>query len=216
MIRVTCPQCRSTLNAKEKLAGETKKCPRCGTPITIPDPQELALEDAAPSDTPLKGKIQSKSQPATLLALETPGRLDPNNRYLICDRSRIIAQWQSTGQGWMLRTTHGSISAKRNRELLPKAGNFELIELQLAATDEGCRLRGIICYQLAPHWALTCLDQGDDPIMEKIIGPGKLSKEQKNAVRQSIRDQFMRETWTDAQEVLEYLGNTDYHSAGPI
>jgi hypothetical protein len=69
-------------------------------------------------------------------------------------------------------------------------------------------------YQLAPRWALTKLDKGDDQIVSSITSPGSLNKEQKNVVRQFIKDQFMREVWEGADEVLDYLGNTDYHSAG--
>ena len=77
---------------------------------------------------------------------------------------------------------------------------------------EGKRLTGLGIYQLATRWALTVLDQGDDPIVGKIIGPGSLNRDQKNAVRQALRDQFMRQVWEGAAAVLEYLGNADYHS----
>lgn len=36
MIRLTCPVCQSKLNAKEGLAGQTRKCPKCGNPLVIP------------------------------------------------------------------------------------------------------------------------------------------------------------------------------------
>ena len=61
---------------------------------------------------------------------------------------------------------------------------------------------------------MTVLDQGDDPIAGKITGLGSLNRDQKNAVRQALKDQFMRQVWEGAAEVLEYLANTDYHSPG--
>jgi hypothetical protein len=58
------------------------------------------------------------------------------------------------------------------------------------------------------------LDQGDDNIVEKITGPGCLNRDQKIAVRQALKEQFMRPVWQDATAVLEYLASADYHSAG--
>ena len=58
------------------------------------------------------------------------------------------------------------------------------------------------------------LDQGDDRLSSKITGPGSLNRDQKNAVRQALKEQFMRPVWEEAAEVLEYLANADYHSPG--
>ena len=81
-------------------------------------------------------------------------------------------------------------------------------------TPEGKRLTGIASYRLVSRWALTTLADGDDPIVTKIAGLGCLSRDQKNAIRQVLREQFMRPIWEGATDVLEYLGNTDYHSPG--
>ena len=51
-------------------------------------------------------------------------------------------------------------------------------------------------------------------IAAKIAAPGCLNREQKHVVRTVVKDQFMREVWADSQAVLDYLGNTDYHSPG--
>ena len=75
-------------------------------------------------------------------------------------------------------------------------------------------MSGLTSYQLATRWALTALDQGDDQIVGKITGLGSLNRDQKNAVRQALKDQFMRQVWEGAADVLEYLANTDYHSPG--
>ena len=143
-----------------------------------------------------------------------PERLDRQHRYLICDKTHLAAMWENNGNGWMLKTSTGLIPARRNRDKLPQQGEFQLVELKIALTPEGKRLAGLACYQLASRWALTVLDQGDDLIMEKVTGPGCLNRDQKNAVRQVLKDHFMRPVWQDAAAVLEYLGNTDYHSPG--
>lgn len=206
MIRLSCPSCNSRLSAKDKLAGQTCKCPKCGTPIQIPAPDPAAEPDP-------KGFVQNAA-PSTLLALDMPDQLDRANQYLICDSQKLLARWQNDGRGWMLKTTAGFISARRNRELLPNRGDFKLIELQFAATDEGPRLRGITSYQLAKSWALIALEKGEDTILSMVSGVGSLNKEQKNAVRQAIRDQLMHPVWADAKDVLDYLANADYHSPG--
>ena len=150
----------------------------------------------------------------TLLVLDVPQRLDRMNRYLICDHAKLVACWEDNGQGWMLKTNAGLISARRNPDQLPNRGDFKLIELKLVNTDAGLRLDGITSYQLAMQWALITLDKGDHKILTKVTGPGHLNKEQKNMVRQTIKDQLMHQVWAGAANVLEYLAGTDYHSPG--
>lgn len=206
MIRTTCPGCDSKLTAKDKLAGQTRKCPKCGAAVLIPAPDPEAEPD-------LKGFIEGAG-PTTLLALDVGSRLERTSRYLICDGDKVVAAWQDDGQDWMLKTTAGFISARRNRDLLPHRGDFKLVELSMTTTDAGPRLSGITTYQLAQSWALTTLDKGDHRILSMVIGVGSLNKHQKNAIRQAIRDQLMHPVWAEAKNVLDYLANTDYHSPG--
>ncbi len=216
MIRVVCSGCNSKLSAKPELAGKNRKCPKCGTVVTIPKPK-LAPETAADFEEVLDDAgdqhVEAPSQ-TKLPSFEAPERLDRQNRYLICDKAKLVATWKNDGQGWMLKTGFGMISATRNHEQLPAQGNFKFVELKIDMTDDGLRLHGLTVYQLAPRWALTKLDKGDDQIVSSITGSGALNREQKNVVRAFIKDQFMRQVWEDAGEVLDYLGNTDYHSAG--
>ena len=48
MIRITCPECGVKIKAKKKLAGKTRKCPKCGGKIVVPAldefPDEVAEE----------------------------------------------------------------------------------------------------------------------------------------------------------------------------
>jgi hypothetical protein len=209
------------LNAKENLAGQTRKCPKCGETLQIPesdDPAAVAAEPAAddwdgleeaPSDQHVHDALDHD-----LATFEAPKRLTHLSRYLICDKSKIFAKWEDNGQGWMLKTNAGFVSARRNPEKLPSQGNYTLVELVMEMSDEGLRLRGIRTYQIAQRWALTVLDQGDHLVLKKVVGPGSLNKEQKAAVRKFLGDEFMRPIWGEAAEVLEYLGNFDYHSQG--
>ncbi len=211
MIRVTCPNCGSLLSAKDELLGQTRKCPKCSHPVRIliggrEEVDEVPLDDA-PVDQHVEHATEEHLQPPDL-----PTRLNRDSHYVICDKSYVVATWANDGRGWMSRRGTGFISAKRNRENLPPAGEFQLVELKFAMLPEGKRLTGLSSYHLASRWALTVLHEGDDQIVGKIAGPGSLNREQKSAIRQSLKDQFMREVWASATAVLEYLGNTDYHS----
>ncbi len=206
MIRVECPSCGSRLNVKDELAGQTRNCPKCRSPITIP---QEGLKDG-PSVEP----AARNDEDGLLSPLEAPRRLAASSRYLICDSSRLVATWEAGGQGWMLKANSGWVSAARNPDQLPNQGNFQLVELLLANTDDGLCLIGLTSYQLVPRWALTSLSQGEHRILAKITGPGHLGRQQKDIVRRWIMEQFMHPVWKDAENVLEYLANADYHSAG--
>ena len=208
MIRVICPKCGSKLNAKEELAGQTRKCPKCREPVLIaPAEPEAEAPAASPAEAP------AVAEPEAIEDKHLPQRLNRQHRYVICDKAHLFATWES-GTGWMLRTTAGAISAVRNSDQLPKQGVFVLVELKTDMTDEGLRLTGLTAYQLDFNWALTCLARGDDLIMGKITDLGSLNRDQKNAVRQAIREQFMADVWSRSTDVQEFLSNTDYHSSG--
>ena len=224
MIRLTCPSCQASLNAKDELAGQTRKCPKCGATLQIPGEVPETDEAAAPTDADaddwagLDDVAPNQHVHAALDHVlpkpERPERLTRLNRYLICDKAHLFAMWEGNGQGWMLRTNAGFVKVGRNPDQLPSQGDYTLIELVMAMTDDGLRLQGIHCHQLAQRWALTTLDQDDHKILSRIDGPGQLTKDQKNVVQKFLREQFMREVWHDAREVLDYLSNLDYHSPG--
>lgn len=211
MIRVTCPSCGSKLNAKDELAGHTRKCPKCAQPVQIIADAPAASGDAAVAQPPATSQIRPDAE-EPLLAVHLLDRLHREYHYLICDRANLLATWENDGHGWMLKTNTGMVSAKRNGDKLPNQGDFKLVELKFTQTPDGKRLSGLTTYQLAAHWALNVLAQGDDQIVEKITNYGTLNRDQKNAVRKTLRDQFMRPVWENAVAVLDYLGNVDYHS----
>jgi hypothetical protein len=206
-IRFVCANCQSRLSAKEKLLGQTRNCPKCGKPVLITQSDAAAgpPHDDAPAE-PI--------EPITGPPIRLPREINRQSHYVICDRARLVATWKNDGQGWMLKTNAGLVPAVRNSDQLPNQGDFQLVELCLDKTDDGLRLRGLRVYQLALRWALICLDRSDEAIVSKITGPGCLNREQKNVVRQVLKDHFMREVWTGAENVLEYLADSDFHSPG--
>ncbi len=232
MIRLTCPSCDKKLNAKPETAGQMRKCPNCGQPIRIPVEEPVAAPVAeaatAPVDEPVAAPaavvLGNTAAPEEVIAISEehlpffhrPERLNRESYYLICNRTGLVATWENNGNGWMLKTVSGFIPAKRNRDQLPNQGEFQLVELKFATLPQGRRLTGLNFYQLATRWALNSLDQGDDAVLERIAGPGRLNKDQKNVVRQVLRDHFMRPLWQDAAPVLEFLANDDHqsHSVG--
>lgn len=217
MIRVVCPGCQSTLDAKDKLAGQSRKCPKCGQVIQIPslpEPAEQAsdLPDAATEAVEQSVKVEVIEE--GLPRPTGPTQLDRTNRYLICNRTSVFIVW-SASSGWMVKTNTGLVSAARNPQLLPSEGNFTMVELAMSRDDDGSRLRGLTCMKLAPRWALTALQQDDDnKILTKVKGPGSLNRDQKAAVLHFLREQFMPEVWENSQNVREFLTNSDFGSPG--
>jgi hypothetical protein len=212
MIRFACPNCSKKLHAKPELTGRTAKCPQCGKPFQIPKADDLP-ESIPLDDTPTAENAIVISE-EHIDGYRAPERLNRESHYLICDRTRLVAAWESNGSGWMLRAGTGFLPAKRNRDKLPTGGDFQLTELRFAMTPDGKRLSAILSFQLGSRWALTVLDQAEDAILEKITGPGCLNKDQKNIVRQVLKDHFMRPVWQDSAAIIDYLGNMDYHSPG--
>src|SRR3972149_4924976 len=200
MIRIICPSCGSKLNAKPKLVGQTRPCPKCRKPVVIVAPEAVDEQQSIPLDEsdPARFGLGSKKGLPSQHVLK---KLDRNNRYWICDHAHVIATWANGGKGWMLKTTSGMISASRNRDKVPNQGNFVFVELKMAPPETGMKLQGITTYQLSNRWALPSITEGDDRICGKITGYGSLTKPQKCVIRLAIREQFMHEIWEDATKV---------------
>lgn len=214
IIRIICPNCGSKLNAKSKLLGESRPCPKCKEPVKIAIVEDHELLPSMPLDEPDPTQphlVGNKVELANGRLLE---RLNRNYRYLILDRTSVFAAWANDGMGWMLKTNAGLVPAGRNPQLLPPQGDFKLVELKLESREAGLHLLGLAVYQLAQHWALNSLIEGEDRICQRIIGHGSLGREQKFAVRRMLRENFMPEVWEHARDVLEYLANNDFHSPG--
>ncbi len=213
MIRVICPVCRAKIDAKDRLLGQTRNCPRCNAPVRIvPAKEPTPAPDSSPTVAVRRPDNGIPQPPAG--HVEIPSRLMRLNRYLICDGSKVIAAWENNGHGWRIRTDHGFVSAARNRDRIPGEGDFRLVELRTAPEGGDLRLCGICVFQLAKRWALAALARGDDLICKSITGPGSLLRAQKDSVRQHLGEHYMRTIWGDATNVLDYLASEDYHSPG--
>ncbi len=226
MIRITCPACHSKIHAKDELAGQVRKCPKCRLALQIPAADDSeAYRVAEPAEAAASAETETAAAQAQssqihdaldhdLATVDVPDRLARHNRYLICDRTRIIAVWENNGQGWQVKVGGQFASARRNADQLPNQGNFQLVELKMKPVEGGIRLVGIMTYQLATRYALPALQRGEDEILEKITGPGRLSRDQKSAVKLYILNTFMHPVWEEAHEVLDFLSSPDYHSPG--
>ncbi len=206
MIRVKCPGCGSKLNAKDELAGQTRSCPRCGAKVRIAVPTG---EGIAPPLAPAEAAAAEEAIPHRMV----PDRLDRGSRYFICDRTRVIATWQNNGHGWMVWGDGGFVRAFRNAEKIPNQGDFKLVELRLSTEPDRLGIRGLRVRQLALRWALVQLARGDDAVLKSVTGPAGLLREQKNVLREHIKEQFTYEVWDEAPAVRDYLSNDDFHSS---
>ena len=137
MIRIVCPVCQSKLNAKEELAGQSRKCPKCGNSLI--SPARAALVMRRRSQLPCCRCQGHSAEP--LPHLPAPERLARTNRYLILDREKVFALWESSREGWQLKIREGYINAARNPDKLPNLGEYVLVELIMSLTDHGMRLR---------------------------------------------------------------------------
>ncbi|MBN2024711.1 MAG: hypothetical protein JW809_18175 [Pirellulales bacterium] len=216
MIQVACTHCGVRLNAKEELAGKTRKCPKCGGLVAIPQPTAASDEPTVPLDagaetpTPI---IHGGAAEAMLPAAPLLPRLVRQNRYLICDKTSVVATWDNDGRGWMIRVASGFSPARRNRDVLPAFGQFVLVALEMATTAAGLRLEAVESYRLASRLALPKLAQGDDAIVEAVVERIGLTRAQKNATRVMLGELLMRDVWGDSADVLDFLANADYHSS---
>ncbi len=227
MIRFLCPGCRSRIQAKDELAGQVRRCPKCQVAFRIPKP-ELPTEDyleaewvegAAPAET-ARGAAAAETTrivPAAeegIRTVDVPDKLVRTNVYLICDKATIYGVWENNGRGWQVKGSMGFISARQNSDELPLEGDFQLVELKMRPVPGGIRLVGLMSYQLAPRYALLALARGDEDILTKVVGPGRLTREQKSAIKLFILNKFMHPVWQDAREVLEFLNSPDYLTPG--
>jgi len=215
MIRLACPTCGKKLAAPDEHAGRMGKCPGCGQPIRIAT-EAAAFGPSIPLDETEPDQHVLPPNEQRLPVYRPPERLDRESHYLICDKTHLVAAWENYGLGWQFNTGTGMAPAGRHRDKLPMVGEFQLVELRLEMTPDGKRLKGIVCYRLADRWALNALDQGDDVILEKVVGPGCLNREQKFAVRQVLKTQFMSAVWQEAKAVNDFLVNNDFHSHGTM
>ena len=221
MLQITCPNCQSKLNAKEKLIGQTRNCPKCKHPVLIEAPKDDVGAnvpsngtEAPPTPTIIHPQEDGEGLAQVTSVADAVTELKAPNRYVICDRQRIIAVWE--GEGWQLKTPAGLVPAKRDTEQIPSQGAFRLVELRVTRTPDAMLLSGIVCHELTPRWALPAIARGDNQILEKIVGPAGLTRDQKQIVRRYLQESFMPEVWRDSSEITEFLSSADQHTQGVI
>lgn len=213
--RVVCSHCGAKLAAKEKLIGHTKPCPRCKEPVLIEAPHPAEDEESVSLVQETEGSTQIKVRdvdPIGAVHVDRPDSLQPLNKYFIVDYKRLVAFWEHS-KGWMLNVGAGFAPAKRNREEIPDAGKYMLVEIVVHQTDHGHRMKGLCVYELAKRWALPAIGRETDAILEKITGEGSLGRDEKMYVLQYLRKHYMHEFLDEAEEVLDFLTNEDYHSS---
>lgn len=210
MLVIVCPSCQARLKVSPQFTGRAGKCPRCGEIITLRQEQTA---NSSSSSQPRDSQVGASEE--DIPPIEHPDRLIRTFHYLVCDRLGLVATWEANGQGWMIRSGTTFVRAVKNADKLPAQGDFKLVELQITSQPDGShRLEGLHVYQLAPRYALTRIERGEDAILGAIRGPGCLNRDQKAAVFRYVREKFMRELWEDNQSLVDYLTNQDYHSPG--
>lgn len=221
MIRFACPNCQSSLEAKDEIAGQRRRCPKCQTPVVVPGGDAAAGFTLPPPPAPPGSQAAPGSQPppdddipddGAIRHFVRPERLVRHHRYLILDRIRLFAAWESDTEGWILRMDNGFAPVQRNIDRLPNQGEYRLVQLKMDAGPDHHLLAGLTIYQLAYRYALVKLPRGDDAILQSVVGHAGLNRDQKYAVRRYLGERMMREMWGGAQNVLDYLGNFDFHS----
>ena len=92
-IPVSCPFCRSQLQAKDEQAGRSLKCPQCGNALTVPAPDSPFGENsgraacrecgayARDGDSPFCPDCGASFKAAPLAPPETPPELDASNQW---------------------------------------------------------------------------------------------------------------------------------------
>ncbi len=210
-IRIVCPHCGSKINAKRKLLGEIRPCPKCKEPLHILLPENVEALPSMPLDEPdnperphLPGNKQG------VLSGRPLERLNRHSRYVICNRSMMVACWSNDGHGWRWKTNVGLVSANRYKDQLPSHGEFVLTEVNLRENGPELQLTGVRCLQIASHWGLNYLADGDDAICTRITGFCGLNREQKFAVRKTLLEFYMPELLEKAPKIADFLSNDDY------
>ncbi|MDR2441425.1 MAG: hypothetical protein LBE12_18850 [Planctomycetaceae bacterium] len=202
LFQIICPSCGSKLNAKVGLIGQTRSCPKCREPVLIQrnEPQEqtpiivnepsIVSVQTGPTFSDRTNQIEN-----------LPELLEFRNRYLIIGTDRIIATWES-GRGWQVNVGNGFASAKRNFSAIPDQGSFVLVELVIDSVGIPVELH---VFSISVRGALTSLFRDESEILHKVDSVGKLTKTQKTLLLNHLRQSFMFEVLSKAQEIVTLL-----------
>ena len=227
-IRVKCKNCGSKIEAKDELAGQTRQCPKCKSPILIaPNPEyqntsvnqdagraeAVVAQSLTPHHSSLAPHISALPADDNQIVYDNqerlpkhdpPTKLSSHYRYFIMAHDRMIAAWE-IGKGWQYQTGNGFVSAKLNKELLPNSGTFKFVEMIIEQLETGKRLSGIRTFSLMGKWAIPAIAREPEEILAKIDGKAVMSKPQRMQLLAFIRKHYMPDFLQNAKEVYEYL-----------
>ena len=222
MIRITCTNCGSSLNAKPELIGQVRKCPKCFEPIKIEAPGAAGVNPSVPPPLAAPVAAQPAESIAPQIAVNTgpalntvggtligsvarPVRLDPLNRYIICSPDRIIALWEQ-GKGWQVNVGSGFAGAKQSSSTIPDQGSFVLAELVIRPGESGGNhIQAMNLFKIGSRGSLMLLTREDYEILSRIDGAGSLTQAQKAILLTHLYRTFMADFMEQSQAVVEQL-----------
>ncbi|MDO4569207.1 MAG: hypothetical protein Q4D38_02360 [Planctomycetia bacterium] len=234
-ITVRCFACKVGMKIKSEYAGKLRKCPKCGEIFIVPQsdgnaivPPPQVLEKLRQAEqASAQSEVQTSSTAGTqanqpqanispldderITPVDHPKRLNPKYRYMILDTRSVIACWQ-LDKGWQVWDGARLVPAKRNQNLLPKQGEFYLVELQLEAAGDEMKLTKIRIFRLARQYSVSKLAGDDFAVLSTIVAASGLLRPQKSALLAGLKQHFMREVWAEAKNIYDYLLNDDSHS----
>ena len=188
IFQIRCPSCNSKLNAKIRLIGQTRNCPKCATPVLIQRRFDL---DAEPEVLPAA---------ASHTEAVRPQQLEFQNRYFVIGVDRLVAMWEGS-KGWYVNVGTGFAPARSNMAAIPDQGVFAFIEMVM---DSGIP-KGLQISKISVRGALTALFRDAHAILGKLEEPVDLSAAQKDVLLRHLRQMFMSGVLDEAGDVIAYL-----------
>jgi len=231
-IRVRCKNCGSKIVAKDELLGQTRRCPKCQSPVLIkpeddanveykntsaksaydvtnqslsPGPSSLAPDQEEIITAELADDLPIVYDNLERLPThEPPAKLIPDYRYFIFSHEQLIAHWE-VGKGWQFNTGNGYVNARQNRELLPNSGTFKFVEMIIEQQETGRQMSGLRTFSISGRWAIQAIACEPEDILAKIDGKAVLTKQQRQQLLVFIRQHYMPEFLQNTNAVYEYL-----------
>lgn len=189
IFQIRCPSCNSKLNAKVSLIGQTRNCPKCKTPVLIPQPSDLA--------EPVTELPESVT--ASAVSIQPP-QLEFHNRYFILSLDRLVAVWEGS-KGWYVNVGTGFAPARSNLAAIPDQGVFAFVEMIM---DSGIPQKLQIS-KISSRGALTVLFRDGNAILGKLEEEVDLTTAQKDVLLRHLRQMFMSSVLDRADHVIAYL-----------
>ena len=189
--QIVCPSCNSKLNAKVRLEGQTRNCPKCKTPILIQ--QHFDLDDP----------VAELSEPVANADYVRVQQLEFHNRYFVLGLDRVIAVWEGS-KGWHVNVGTGFAPARTNMEAIPDQGVFAFVTMIM---ESGIPQKLEIS-KISSRGALVALYRDANAILGKLEESVDLNVAQKDVLLRHLRQMFMSSVLDEAESVIAYLMST--------